>query len=889
MASDDWDQAVASIREMVLARDAAGVTDSQLLKLFLTDHDEAAFEAIVRRHGPMVLGVCKRVLQNATDADDAFQATFLILVRKATSLAQPELLGHWLYGVAYQTARAARSAANRRRVKEGQVSPKQGESAPNEWRDVLPILDAELNRLPAKYRAPIVLCDLQQKSRKEVAQALGLPEGTLASRLARAREHLAKRLTRRGVTLSGAAVAATLGETAAAPSAALVQLTVQAGTASIAGKSAALGIGSAKAIKLSETVLKMMLLNKLKLVSAFIMSCALLTAGVGTWTSQHGRSSAAAPDSPEGKDTANLPEAALADAKLFQPALDAAAAITEPKARLELLLRIASAQLRAGDRPGAVATTAQALTVARGLEVKLERFNAFLKIASFQNLAGQKAESRATARDAEKIDLSAPNPQRNSGAMENAIANLISLLSSWGEFDECLRIASTGKVNKRLALQSLAEGVSRSKETESAARQTLQKAAEMAVEPIPPGSKETNVNGGVRSVVIPPDGPLAAIAAARARIGSLKEAFETVEAMIDDSRDGLANSTYSFGKRNALTDIAKEQVLRGDYLGAKETAVKAGLPPSGKAIILRQIVDKQVKDGDFRAALQMSTELSSVQERANALCLIAAAQIEKKDIESARTTLDELRKLGELMQEDGGNSRRGAFGPRNPEVDPRVAVALTEARLGDFQAALLSASNLTLAIDKAQALCEIGSQLLVAGKREEAKTTLRRASRSAERIPDRQQQPNFSSRGGLRSPGTGRGGVGNPEVLNEMFSVLEKPALQREIARQQAKAGDVEGAFETAESLPPGMELYWLLIALADGGDLNGAVQSLAKLNSTTARTRALEGIARSMARAGKEQEASALAERQTNPLLKAYTLLGLAIGKTDHNETPGE
>jgi RNA polymerase sigma factor (sigma-70 family) len=492
MASDDWDQAVASIREMVLGRDAAGVSDSLLLKLFLTDHDEAAFEAIVRRHGPMVLGVCKRVLQNASDADDAFQAAFLVLVRKAATLAQPELMGHWLYGVAYQTARAARNAANRRRAKEGQVIPKQGESAPDEWRDVLPILDAELNRLPAKYRAPIVLCDLQQKSRKDVAQALGLPEGTLASRLARARAHLAKRLTQRGVTLSGAAVAATLGETAVAPSAALVQLTVQAGTASIVGKSAALGVGSAKAIKLSETVLKMMLLNKLKLVSAFIMSCALLTVGVGTWTAQHGRSSAAVLGSSEAKGAENLPEAALVDAKLFQPTLDAAAAITDPKARLELLLRIASAQLRAGDRSSAVATTAQALTLARGFAANREQFDAFLKIASLQNDAGQKAESRATARDAEKIGLELADPPQ----IGHGVAKLVQLLSSWGEFEECLRIASTGKFNKSVALQALAEGVSRSKETESAARQALQRAAELAIAPIPAGSKEDSMSFG---------------------------------------------------------------------------------------------------------------------------------------------------------------------------------------------------------------------------------------------------------------------------------------------------------------------------------------------------------------------------------------------------------
>ena len=529
-----------------------------------------------------------------------------------------------------------------------------------------------------------------------------------------------------------------------------------------------------------------------------------------------------------------------------------------------------------GDRPGAAATTAKALTLAQGFEDDFEKFSAFLKIASLQNDTGQKAESRATAREAEKIGLALPKAGSN---RNTTVIILVRLLSSWGEFEECLRIAAIDKDSKHIALQALAEGVPRSKDTESAARQALQKATEMAVAPIP---TPTRTDRGGRGSMNPALAPLIAIAAARARIGRLEGAFETVEA-ISDFNQPIAESL----KVKALEDIAREQVLRGDYRGAKETAVNSSLTPSVMAILLRQIVNKQVKDGDFRAAFQTATELSSSREKANALCVIAAGQLEKKDTEGARTTLDELRKLGETMQENGRNSGRGFF-PSNPEVNPRVAVAMTEARLGEFQAALLTASNLTLALDKAQALCEIGSQLLIAGKREEAKQALRRASRSAERIPDGQQS-NSNGFGGSSTPRSGRGSVGTSGIPDYVFSKLEKPALQREIARQQAKAGDAEGAFETAESLPAGMELDWLLIALAAGGDSDGAVQSLPKLNSTSARTRALEGIARSMARAGKEQEASALADRQTNPLLKAYTLLGLALGKTNHTENPDE
>src|SRR5690348_4592300 len=138
-------------------RDCADQTDGQLLSQFLSQRDEAAFVALVRRHGPMVLGVCRRVLGNAADAEDAFQATFLVLVRKAASLTARAVLGDWLHGVARRTALSARRACARRRTKERAMAKPdvQGEAIPDDW---LPLLDEELSRLPQKYRLPIVLC-----------------------------------------------------------------------------------------------------------------------------------------------------------------------------------------------------------------------------------------------------------------------------------------------------------------------------------------------------------------------------------------------------------------------------------------------------------------------------------------------------------------------------------------------------------------------------------------------------------------------------------------------------------------------------------------------------------------------------------------------------------
>ncbi len=152
-----------------LSRGALGldgdVTDGQLLGRFLARRDEAAFEALLRRHGPMVLGVCRRVLGNSHDADDAFQATFLVLVRKAATVRPASAVGNWLYGVAYRTALEARSAAARRRRKEREVADMaRGRPADDDRGELRRLLDQELSRLPDKYRTPIILCDLERSA-----------------------------------------------------------------------------------------------------------------------------------------------------------------------------------------------------------------------------------------------------------------------------------------------------------------------------------------------------------------------------------------------------------------------------------------------------------------------------------------------------------------------------------------------------------------------------------------------------------------------------------------------------------------------------------------------------------------------------------------------------
>jgi RNA polymerase sigma factor (sigma-70 family) len=171
-------------------------TDAELLGRFAHCRDEAAFAALVRRHGPMVWGVCRRVLNDWHRAEDAFQVTFLVLARKAGSLSRPGLLGNWLYGVAYRTAVKARGRAARQGEQERQAvtMASTGPADAAARRELREVLDDELSRLPEKYRAPLVLCYLEGRTNEEAARLLGWPVGSMSWRLTRARRFLRARL-----------------------------------------------------------------------------------------------------------------------------------------------------------------------------------------------------------------------------------------------------------------------------------------------------------------------------------------------------------------------------------------------------------------------------------------------------------------------------------------------------------------------------------------------------------------------------------------------------------------------------------------------------------------------------------------------------------------------
>lgn len=259
----------------------SGMTDAQLLERYTGrggESAEIAFAAIVARHGPMVLGVCRHVLPDANDVHDAFQATFLVLVRKARSVRFVDSLGPWLYGVSYRVAARARSDAARRRGREtgglDALTAPQAHDA--ERNDVQALLHAELNRLPEKYRVPVVLCHLEGKTHEEAARALRCPVGTVSGRLSRARGLLRDRLRRRGVAPPAGAFALPLAAPPAVSPALLLAATLTAGR----------GSASVAVRSLAQGVLTAMIWNRIKTAALAAAATGTLAVGAGWAFSQ---------------------------------------------------------------------------------------------------------------------------------------------------------------------------------------------------------------------------------------------------------------------------------------------------------------------------------------------------------------------------------------------------------------------------------------------------------------------------------------------------------------------------------------------------------------------------------------------------------------------------
>lgn len=285
MAKKSLNGVLRHIRQLAAVQTSRAESDRQLLERFIAANDESAFTVLVERHGPMVQGVCRRALANVHDAEDACQATFLVLARKAGSIRKKRSISSWLHGVACRVA-ANLKREQARRVRRERSVPKPevvDDGAEVTWREVQAVLDEELEQLPERYRTPLILCYLDGKTRDEAAKQLGLSLGRLHGRLERGRNVLRDRLTRRGLTLSAAlfATALSAGVSQAAVSPTVVLSSTKAALALAGGQPLAASLVSANVLSLTREVLKTMFLTKLKLGTALVLCAGLLVTLIG--------------------------------------------------------------------------------------------------------------------------------------------------------------------------------------------------------------------------------------------------------------------------------------------------------------------------------------------------------------------------------------------------------------------------------------------------------------------------------------------------------------------------------------------------------------------------------------------------------------------------------
>jgi RNA polymerase sigma factor (sigma-70 family) len=266
--------------------DIRALRDDQLLSRFFSERDDAAFAAILERHGPLVYGVCQRVLCDANDAEDAFQATFLVLVRKGGTLRDPSRLASWLYGVAHRIARKVRAKAALRTRSERQVSEMPTSTAASDMTldELRKVLDEEISQLPQKYALPLVLCYLEGKTNAEAAAQLGWPEGSMSRRLSRARDLLRSRLSRRGLALSAALITSVFVKraTAAVPHH-LLGTTIESACLVAQGVNVTDVASPACAQAVEELVVGMAVTSRFTIASILAVTALVVVLGVAAW------------------------------------------------------------------------------------------------------------------------------------------------------------------------------------------------------------------------------------------------------------------------------------------------------------------------------------------------------------------------------------------------------------------------------------------------------------------------------------------------------------------------------------------------------------------------------------------------------------------------------
>ena len=595
-----------------------GLSDGQLLEQFAKRRDEAAFEALVQRHGPMVLGVCRRVLRNDHDAEDAFQATFLVLARKAASIAHRELVANWLSAVAHQTAKKARAMTARRRMRERQVRAMSEPKAvqPDRWDGLLPLLDGELSGLPERYRIPIILCDLEGKTHREAAGLLGWPIGTVSGRLSRGRALLAERLARRERTLARESLAAIFSRQATTASlpAALVSSTVEAASRFGAGQAAA-GVISSEVVALAEATLRIVMLKKLT-IFAMILMLGLGGGGLTTYLAmasrppEAGQAPARAAGHTPGPEVKADQDRAQAKT-LLDRAIRDVDAVEDLEQRCWLLDEIARTQARAGLWDDLRVTQQRAIRAAHETEHSHRVIDAARCLAETGDPNGA-------------IDVA--NTLRDPTQRERALAEIASARADGGDFDGAMQTAAgiQGRDNQGIALWGIAKARAERRDFEGALKtaQTIpgagnQASALSAIAARQLGAKDlsfTRTLNQARAIAGGNHFVLAEVAGILAESGALPDAQEVAR--------GIHDSTW---RDIAWQNIAEAQARRGATRAALETTrqIQDGYY---KGSALKEIVAALVRAHDGSRAVEVAGTISDESWRCRALVEIAKGQ-----------------------------------------------------------------------------------------------------------------------------------------------------------------------------------------------------------------------------------------------------------------------
>lgn len=733
------------------------LSDAQLLRRFLNEPDaaaRAAFAALVERHGPMVLRVCRSAPLDEHDAQDAFQATFLVFARKAGTVRKGESLASWLHGVALRVGARARSDASRRRAGERLAAtfkashPRPAGDPSEPW----PELHEEIARLPGHYREPVVLCYLEGLSTEAAAGRIGCPRGTVLSRLSRARERLRSRLIRRGLAPAAAWLAAgsTSARAAALPPS-LLGATTRASWEFALGRTTEIG----KASALARKVLHAMSLSRLTALGALAVASAVTLGGALAFGGRLDEGKAGAP--PVADAAPPVPDAALADLPLDEAArqaLDDANAMEVPGVRAEALLVLAKCLDECGRPRDALVALRLALEAAEAIPPNGRYVipHPAIRIAKAMAEAGQREEAHRAFPKALRIVVAEDDAHQ-----AQSWANLPKIqLEAEGRADSAemieayLRFMKTGRIRpaanpsvesaRRKALSGDFPGalqLVRHSEAFRGPEGLILKRSEIlfVADLLLPGDREAAgpVLAEARAIVdeFSREKPwfrgqdLAQIALAELRLGWTDRAIATARAFHAEVPVGGHDYSALFQQALAFVEIGKRQTRAGDRAGALDSAREA-IAAVGKIqeeamkpYPLSQACVLLAQNGDIAGAMQKTLTMIPSQ-RGDALRAIEAEQRKAGDEAGAQATLRLMFGDAEAMLRQSRRREPEAF---SDEIVPQTArVATIRARMGDPAAAIRKIETLPPGEprDEAMALCatELADRGDLAGARE---------------------------------------------------------------------------------------------------------------------------------------------------------------------------